>query len=153
MIIFLIITVLTSTRCNDDSTDEYNCNGKLKDKSLDHIRHCIEGKWQIEYAVGGITGGFFKIEDQFVEFKANDSIYLTQQGIINVRDKVEWRMMTDRTDEQTYIMFFEDWRDYPYSWGVEGFLDVPLESSYAKRLVIFEDQNDGFTYYLNRITN
>lgn len=122
-----------------------NCVGKLKDKALDQIRFCICGYWQMHYGEGGFTGIKQYFKDTFVEFKPSDSIYFNVQQYLEAADLIEWLKLPDEFTHEidsTFIMTFQDWREYPYAWGVEEIRDDTL--------VLYENGPDGLGYYLTK---
>lgn len=121
-----------------------NCVGLLKYKALDQIRHCIWGYWQLHYWEGGISGDIRQdFTNSFVEFLPNDSIYFVDQGDLTVEDQIEWGWRLDEiTHDSIYTMLFQDWRDYSYEWVVKEIRDDTL--------VLYDNGNDGFNYYLTK---
>ncbi|MDH5399804.1 MAG: hypothetical protein OEX02_16750 [Cyclobacteriaceae bacterium] len=50
-----LVLLLMTTSCHEEQP-QYQCEGTFSDKSLDHLRSCLAGTWQLHYAIRGIGG-------------------------------------------------------------------------------------------------
>lgn len=119
---------------------------KLKDKPLSEIKAAIQGKWQLHYSYGGITGNIRQnYTNSFIEFKPTDSIYWNDNNNLIVADKIQWNRRRDMIGDSTYIMSFCEIRGnicYPYSWGVQSIRNDTL--------ILYDDATDPDSYYLTK---
>lgn len=139
------LLVLLLLSCNKEKP-EAPVNLKLKDKPLNEIKTAIQGKWQLHYSYGGITGRIRQNRtNSFIEFKPNDSIYWNNNNDLIVRDIITWNRRNDIIGDRTYIMSFCEMRGticYPYSWGVEQIKNDTL--------ILYDDATDAMGHYLTR---
>lgn len=121
-------------------------NLKLKDKPLNEIKAAIQGKWQLHYSYGGITGRIRQDHtNSYIEFKPTDSIYWNDNNNLIVADIITWNRRKDIIGDSTYIMSFCEMRGpvcYPYSWGVEQIKNDTL--------ILYDDATDAMGHYLTR---
>jgi len=119
-----------------------NCSGKLRDKALNQIRNCIYGRWQMHYFEGGYSGNERQnLTNSFVHFKPLDSIYFIYEGVLIVKDKLQWQRTNDLS-ESTYIMIFRTFKDFPFEWGVHQIVDDTLR--------LYDYGPDKYGYYLTK---
>lgn len=137
-IILLLFLFLLS--CNKESN---TAKGKLKNKSLAAIRSKIQGRWQLHYTYGGITGHIRQdFINSFMEFKPNDSISWILDNTLWINDKINWINTTDIFHESTYIISCEDFRTYPYTWIVDGI--------YNDTLILISNGSEPDKYHLTK---
>lgn len=131
-------------QCKKNTNERVNI--KLKNKPLGEIKLAIQGKWQLHYSYGGITGNIRQNHtNSFIELKPTNSIYWDDNNNLIVKDLIRWKRKIDMVGDSTFIMSFCEMRGaicYAYSCGVQGIRNDTL--------ILYDDATDPDGYYLTR---
>ena len=113
----------------------------LFDKTPEVIQANINGKWQLAYQTGGITGGTYIPKEKVLYSFEPDSVSISYFGGQTVKNSFKW--LKDSSSQSSsgyiYLMYY-------------GFLPIAFVKIYNDTLVINDYQvADGFTHYLSRV--
>lgn len=119
-IICLCIAVALGTitcQKKQDLEPVYLCEGNLYDKSLNNIRACVEGEWQLLYYQGGISDVTVYTPDTYVTIR-NDSIMTSEAGSSYISSKISWDKVSHDYYGYTYLLTFSRNGNFAGGWIV-----------------------------------
>jgi hypothetical protein len=123
-IILSIILLFCNVQCKKDDITPIPSNIVLYDKPLKTIQKCIQGKWKLAYAQGGIDNSFkYYCDSCFVEFTSNNKILIPKKdGTYFINTTIEWirDIGAYTNNEYTYLMKYSDQYGYPNIYVVDG---------------------------------
>lgn len=113
-------------------------NISLYDKPLDVVRKHVEGqKWQLVYAIGGLTGNDKNTYEQTYYTFTTDGEFLEETPSGEAVAAFEWVKKRDiYTGDSTYIL------SGPLNWKIKGIVNDTLTTS--------DNYVDGYHYALIR---
>ena len=103
---WIVLVMFSMATCKDKEQDPvYSCNGILYDKSLENIRACVVGNWQILYRKGGFTGNWRQdFTDTYLKIRPNDSVYYVEGNVLKVQTKITWKSTTTIQGKSTFAI-------------------------------------------------
>ncbi|MCK9311635.1 MAG: hypothetical protein M0P26_05095 [Bacteroidales bacterium] len=151
IILFRLVAVLFLigwTGCEKEDTSQ---NIILYDKPLDVIQSHIQGKWKLAYGKGGYAANsIFYDDNYYMEFTADNRVIKTGDNIVYANSTIkwtkvgpyEWVKLSPGKYTDTYLMEFNDRREYPYCYIVDKI--------YNDTLIIHDNMADAVSYYFNK---
>lgn len=142
---FLLVTCLCLSNCKKDPGEPIDkSNIVLYDKPLSVIQECINGKWELIYAKGGISANNIQyIHNEFWKFNSN-KIEMSDSEKIYTNTTIQWiyDLGTFTNGKRTHTINFYDRNNYPHKYIVDGI--------YNDTLVLGDYAYDGMTYHFIR---
>jgi len=148
ILISIGIISLYCIACKDKKVEPLNTsNIILRDKPLNTLKSCIEGKWQMHYSDGGFTGDSIEYQNTYVEFIFNypnkDTIKWYNDTLTYANGLINFNYEISKNLDYVYMMTFV------YLPNVTQYLFA--NKIVNDTLIIEENYADGFTYYLTKI--
>ncbi len=142
----LVITIVIAS-CKKNNPEPHPSNAVLYNKSVSVIKSYIEGKWKINYAIGGMTGNQrIDFINSFMEFKFHpiDSIIHVENGVIRSQSRINWFPGQDIfTGTTIYFLGFNIYQsNLPFSYRISQ-----IEND---TLLVTQPVADGYTYALTK---
>jgi len=142
IITLIAVLLFCNVQCKKDDITPIPSNIVLYDKSLKTIQKCIQGKWKLAYAKGGICGTcIYYCDSCFVEFTSNNKVLIPDKNGTYLTDTtIEWirDIGTYTNNEYTYLMKFYDKYGYPNVYVVERISNDTL---------IYHDNSSDAVFY------
>jgi len=151
IILFSLVAVLFLigwTGCEKEDTSQ---NIILYDKPLDVIQSHIQGKWKLAYGKGGFAANsIFYDDNYYMEFTVDNRVIETGDNIVYANSTIKWTKVgpyewvkwSPGKYTDTYLMEFNDRREYPYCYVVDKI--------YNDTLIIYDNACDAVFYYFNK---
>ena len=141
----LLMIIVVGLLWTDCKKHDAPFNITLKDKPLIIIKAAIQGRWQMHYAYGGLSGHTrIDYTSRFIKFTDNHILFCDNAK--SLADTLfYWKRVIDIFSQlrgSIFTMTFSDKRDYPYSWVVDGI--------YQDTLLLVDYGPDPMNYYLTR---
>ena len=149
VLIILIFGSIVLQGCHKEDVHKEGLAIDLADQPLDTIRAYIQGKWELQYAKGGIANIVQYIHNDFWEFTSNDRIVKSfiknDKETIALDTTIMWYRDrgTYTNGDSTYIMQFYDNFGYPSNYVVDGI--------YEDTLVLHDFSSDAMFYHFTKL--
>jgi len=135
----LIIVVLCSFQCKKEKQP---LNITLYDKPLSVIQSYVNGKWDFQYAYGGITPIKYPAKHKSYMVLQNDRIILGNDSLgVVVDTTIIWKRDKDVFNDSTYLLTYTYTAGYafPYAYVVSRIFNDTLE--------LIDNASDPLYYY------
>lgn len=142
-----LLFLIGAIGCEQEDTSQ---NIILYDKPLDVIQAHIQGKWKLAYGKGGFAANsIFYDDNYYMEFTVDNRVIKTGDNIVYANSTIkwtkvgpyEWVKLSPGEYTDTYLMEFNDKREYPYCYVVDNI--------HNDTLTIYDNCYDpGLLYYI-----
>lgn len=142
----LLCMLAGSSACKKDKPVVINSDTGmvfLRDASLSQVRFAMKGNWKIHHMYGGLSGRQkIDLQDTYLSFLSNDSVYITVASQREAADKVKFLRKKTEFGYSAWCMKFNYLSGIPEEWVV----DYLLKDS----LVLVQNNPDPFGYTLTK---
>ena len=143
LILFIAtINILSFSSCkkNVPSNITKLSNITLYNQPLNVIQEYINGKWNLIYTSGGITGININYDSTTWTFINGNRIYETTHNTVLIDTTIKWNWSNIGSTDYSYTLHYFDNRGYPY--------DYIVLKMYNDTLILCDNATDGFFYHL-----
>lgn len=139
-IIFILI-IFCFAQCKKERTP---LNITLYNKPLSTIKTYVEGKWELQYAKGGICGSCVSParNNQYMQISTDRIVFGNDSAGIVLDTTIYWKRDKDIFNDSTYLL------TYYYSAGAGPFpIAYIVDGIYNDTLKLIDDAYDPIYYY------
>ena len=148
IILFSLVAVLFLIGWTGCEKEDESQNIILYDKPLDVIQSHIQGKWELVYEKGGYAANSIHYYDNsYMEITPDNRAIITFDDVVYIDAIIKWTKVgpyewvkwSPGKYTDTYLMEFNDRREYPYCFVVDNI--------HNDTLTIYDNAFDAVFYY------